>query len=80
MAELKIKQLMRRGDKLKIVFMTGSVLECWVDRNIRTKSLVPLSWRPAIIFVKLKQNKTKKCIQTWKLTRYNEFLFYTHKR
>lgn len=63
MTELKINQWMRKGDKLKIVFMTGSVLECYVDGNTRTKGLVPLSWRPAIIFVKY----IKKIIQTWKI-------------
>ena len=43
---------MRREEKLKIVFMTGSVRECYIDGNTRTKGLVPLSWRPAIIFAK----------------------------
>ena len=34
---------MRRGEKLKIVFMTGSVWDCYIDGNTTTKGLVPLS-------------------------------------
>ena len=54
--------------------MTGSVLECEVGRNIRTKGLVPLSWRAAIIFVKTNKQTNKQknnLFRLGKLTRYN---------